>query len=81
MLTHKNGVVPRTGQNFRIGRSRNARFSNSHNARRHLRRHPHGPVCIDSKGHEVSLVHTDQVSSCGNCTVNFSFVVNFDERI
>jgi hypothetical protein len=81
VLTHKHSVVARTRQYGRIGGARNARFSDSHNARRHLRRHPHGPVGIDSKGHEVSLVHTDQVSSSGNCTVKFGFVVNFDERI
>ena len=81
MLTHKNGVVPRTRQHGRIGRASDARFGDTHHTSGHLWSHSHRPVCIDSKGHEVSLVHPDQVSSSGNCTVKFGFVVNFDKRI
>jgi hypothetical protein len=81
VLTHEHSVVARIRQYGRIGWARNARFSYSHNACRHLRRHPHGPVGIDSKGHEVSLVHADQISASGNGTIEFGFIVNLDKRI
>jgi hypothetical protein len=81
VLTHEHSVVARIRQYGRIGWARNSRFSYSHNARGHLRRHPHGPVGIDSKGHEVSLVHADQISASGNGTIEFGFIVNLDKCI
>jgi hypothetical protein len=81
VLTHEHSVVARSGQQSRIGWARDSRFGHSHNPRRHLRRHPHGPVGIDSESHEVSLVHADQISTSGNGAVEFGFIVNLYKRI
>ena len=81
MFAHKDGVVPRPGKNGRITRAGDARFGHTHHTSGHLWSHAHCPICIDGEGHEVSLIHADQIGASGDSPIEFSFVMDLDKRI
>jgi hypothetical protein len=81
MFAYKHSVVTSAGQHGRIFRARNARLGHAHHSSRHLWSHPRCSVGIDSESHKVSLVHTDQIGASGNSTIEFGFVMNFDQRV
>jgi len=81
MLTHEHSLVASGGKHCGILRTGYSRLGDPHHAGRHLRGHTHGASGVDGEGHEIALVHPDEIGAGGDGPIQFRLIVDLNERI
>jgi len=74
-------VITGLGKRCGIAAVPNAGLCNAHHAFRHLRGHADRPLLVDLEGHQVALVHTDEITPDNESPFQLAFVVNLDQGI
>ena len=80
-LANQQGVIASRLERRSISPVTNTRLRYPNHALRHLRSHPNRSLLIHLEGHQVSLVHPDQVAPDSQGTFEFALIVDLDQGI